>query len=42
MGVVLGDMDLTDAQWAILEPLLPKPQVRRDLADARGGIRAMS
>jgi transposase len=23
-------MDLTDAQWAILEPLLPKPRLRRD------------
>src|SRR3954470_22068916 len=23
-------MDLTDEQWAILEPLLPKPRVRRD------------
>jgi transposase len=23
-------MDLTDAQWAILAPLLPKPRVRRD------------
>jgi transposase len=28
--VVPQDMDLTDAQWAILEPLLPKPRVRRD------------
>lgn len=23
-------MDLTEAQWAVLEPLLPKPRVRRD------------
>jgi transposase len=23
-------MDLTDAQWAILAPLLPKPRLRRD------------
>ena len=23
-------MDLTDAQWAVLEPLLPKPRLRRD------------
>ena len=23
-------MDLTDAQWMVLEPLLPKPHVRRD------------
>jgi len=23
-------MDLTDAQWAILAPLLPKPRIRRD------------
>jgi len=23
-------MDLTDAQWAILEPLLPKPRLRHD------------
>jgi transposase len=23
-------MDLTDKQWTILEPLLPKPRVRRD------------
>src|SRR5438105_11153496 len=23
-------MDVTDAQWAILAPLLPKPRVRRD------------
>jgi transposase len=23
-------MDLTDAQWVILEPLLPKPRLRRD------------
>lgn len=23
-------MDLTDAQWAILSPLLPKPRLRRD------------
>jgi len=23
-------MDLTEAQWAILEPLLPKPRLRRD------------
>ncbi|ODS54441.1 MAG: transposase, partial [Acidobacteria bacterium SCN 69-37] len=23
-------MDLTDAQWAVLAPLLPKPRVRRD------------
>jgi transposase len=28
--VVPQDMDLTDAQWAILEPLLPKPRLRRD------------
>jgi len=23
-------MDLTDAQWAVLEPLLPQPRLRRD------------
>ena len=23
-------MDLTDAQWAVLAPLLPKPRLRRD------------
>ncbi len=23
-------MDLTDAQWAIVEPLIPKPQRRPD------------
>ena len=23
-------MDLTDAQWAVLEPILPKPRLRRD------------
>ena len=27
---VLDGMDLTDAQWAILAPLLPKPRLRRD------------
>jgi transposase len=30
MAVVLDGMDLTDAQWAVLEPLLPKPRLRRD------------
>ncbi len=30
MAVVLDGMDLTAAQWAILEPLLPKPRLRRD------------
>jgi len=28
--VVPQGMDLTDAQWAILEPLLPKPRLRHD------------
>ncbi len=23
-------MDLTDAQWAIIEPLIPKPRRRKD------------
>lgn len=30
MAVVLDGMDLTDAQWTTLAPLLPKPRVRRD------------
>ena len=30
MAVVLDGMDLTDAQWTILAPLLPKPRLRRD------------
>ena len=30
MAVVLDGMDLTDAQWAILAPLLPKPRLRWD------------
>ncbi len=30
MAVVLDGMDLTDAQWAILAPLLPRPRLRRD------------
>src|SRR5690606_13858715 len=25
-----GDMDLTDAQWPVVEPLLPKPRPRAD------------
>jgi transposase len=29
-------MDLTDAQWTALAPLLPKPRVRRDRRDRRG------
>lgn len=29
-AVVLDGMDLTDAQWTILAPLLPTPRVRRD------------
>ena len=30
IAVVLDGMDLTDAQWTILAPLLPTPRVRRD------------
>jgi transposase len=30
IAVVLDGMDLTDAQWTILGPLLPKPRLRRD------------
>jgi len=30
MAVVLDGMDLTDAQWTKLAPLLPKPHVSRD------------
>lgn len=29
-AVVLDGMDLTDAQWTILAPLLPTPRLRRD------------
>ena len=25
-------MDLTEAQWALIEPLIPKPRRRKDVA----------
>ena len=33
-------MDLTDEQWAVLEPLIPKPRLRADGRGRPGAIRA--
>jgi transposase len=33
-------MDLTDAEWAVVEPLIPKPRRRKDGRCDRGAIRA--
>lgn len=39
IAVVPDGMDLTDAQWMILAPLLPTPRLRRDSVAGRGAIR---
>ena len=41
MTVVLDGMELTDAQWAVLEPTFGPAVARMDVAD-RGPIRALS
>jgi len=40
MAVVLDGMDLTDAQWAVLEPTF-RPRRRPDGRASRGPIRAL-
>ena len=40
IAVVLDGMDLTDAQWAVLEPTF-RPRRRRMGAAGRGPIRAL-
>jgi hypothetical protein len=40
IAVVLDGMDLTDAQWAVLEPTF-RPRRRPDGAAGRGPIRAL-
>ena len=38
IGVVLDGMDLTDTQWTILAPVLPRRRVRRDPRDVLNNI----